>query len=74
MFKFFQVKIFLISYPFSTSFVCAVCPCSNPLTIVNFHFTGFSRQMIELLNAQGAKYNHFDILTDNDVRQGMDQY
>jgi len=30
--------------------------------------------MIELLNAQGAKYNHFDILTDNDVRQGMDQY
>jgi len=35
---------------------------------------GFSRQMIELLNAQGAKYNHFDILTDNDVRQGLKVY
>ena len=31
---------------------------------------GFSRQMVELLNKQGAKYSHFDILTDNDVRQG----
>jgi len=30
--------------------------------------------MIELLNAQGAKYNHFDILTDNDVRQGLKVY
>ena len=26
--------------------------------------------MVELLNKQGAKYSHFDILTDNDVRQG----
>lgn len=26
--------------------------------------------MVELLNQHGAKYSHFDILTDNDVRQG----
>jgi len=31
---------------------------------------GFSRQIVELLNQHGAKYSHFDILTDNDVRQG----
>ncbi|KAJ7376741.1 Glutaredoxin 3 [Desmophyllum pertusum] len=35
---------------------------------------GFSRQMVELLNGQGAKYSHFDILTDNDVRQGLKVY
>ncbi|XP_068746688.1 glutaredoxin-3-like isoform X3 [Montipora capricornis] len=35
---------------------------------------GFSRQMVELLNAQGAKYSHFDILTDNEVRQGLKVY
>ena len=31
---------------------------------------GFSRQIVELLNQHGAKYSHFDILSDNDVRQG----
>lgn len=35
---------------------------------------GFSRQMVELLNAQGAKYSHFDILSDNEVRQGLKVY
>ena len=27
--------------------------------------------MVEVLNAHGAKYSHFDILTDNEVRQGI---
>lgn len=27
--------------------------------------------MVEMLNAHGTKYSHFDILTDNEVRQGM---
>ena len=30
--------------------------------------------MVELLNAQGAKYSHFDILSDNEVRQGVYDY
>lgn len=38
-------------------------PCSSLIL-------GFSRQMVEFLNQHGAKYSHFDILTDNDVRQG----
>lgn len=32
---------------------------------------GFSRQAVQLLNATGTAYGHFDILTDNDVRQGL---
>ena len=32
---------------------------------------GFSRQIVELLNSHGADYSHFDILTDNEVRQGL---
>ncbi|XP_073239713.1 glutaredoxin 3-like [Porites lutea] len=35
---------------------------------------GFSRQMVEILNAHGTKYSHFDILTDNEVRQGLKVY
>lgn len=35
---------------------------------------GFSRQIVELLNQHGAKYSHFDILSDNDVRQGLKEY
>jgi len=31
---------------------------------------GFSRQTVQLLTEQGVKFNTFDILTDNDVRQG----
>lgn len=27
--------------------------------------------MVEILNAHGTKYSHFDIFTDNEVRQGM---
>lgn len=35
---------------------------------------GFSRQIVELLNSHGADYSHFDILTDNEVRQGLKVY
>lgn len=32
---------------------------------------GFSRQMIQILNEQNVKYSTFDILEDDDVRQGL---
>lgn len=35
---------------------------------------GFSRQIVELLNSHGADYSYFDILTDNEVRQGLKVY
>jgi len=36
---------------------------------------GFSRKIIELLRGQGVKkMGHFDILGDNDVRQGLKEY
>jgi len=35
---------------------------------------GFSRQCIEILNQEGVEYGHFDILTDEAVRQGLKEY
>ncbi|KAI7867720.1 thioredoxin-like protein [Spinellus fusiger] len=35
---------------------------------------GFSRQMVGLLNDHHVKYGHFDILSDDEVRQGMKTY
>ncbi|KAF1802777.1 thioredoxin-like protein [Mucor lusitanicus] len=32
---------------------------------------GFSRQLVALLNERHVKYGYFDILSDDDVRQGM---
>ncbi|CAG5131897.1 unnamed protein product [Candidula unifasciata] len=32
---------------------------------------GFSRQITQILNEQGVKYSTFDILSDDDVRQGL---
>ncbi|GAA5816362.1 hypothetical protein MFLAVUS_009890 [Mucor flavus] len=32
---------------------------------------GFSRQLVALLNDRHVKYGHFDILSDDEVRQGM---
>lgn len=31
---------------------------------------GFSRKIVTLLNDEGIKFTHFDILTDESVRQG----
>lgn len=31
---------------------------------------GFSRQTVGILNEQGIEFSHFDILTDESVRQG----
>ena len=31
---------------------------------------GFSRQITQILDEQGVKYSTFDILEDDDVRQG----
>lgn len=33
--------------------------------------TGFSRQMIELLNESNIEYSSFNILSDEEVRQGI---
>ena len=35
---------------------------------------GFSRQILELLNAAGVEYDTFDILSDEEVRQGLKTY
>ncbi|KAI9264747.1 thioredoxin-like protein [Sporodiniella umbellata] len=35
---------------------------------------GFSRQMVALLNDRHVKYGHFDILSDDEVRQGLKTY
>lgn len=35
---------------------------------------GFSRQLIDMLNAAGFAYDYFDILTDDSVRQGLKKY
>lgn len=35
---------------------------------------GFSRKAIELLSKHKVKFAHFDILTDNDVREGLKKY
>ncbi|XP_057307801.1 glutaredoxin-3-like [Hydractinia symbiolongicarpus] len=35
---------------------------------------GFSRQIIEILQKHSIKFGHFDILTDNEVRQGLKKF
>eukprot|EP00960_Hanusia_phi_P059850 764308-Hanusia_phi.AAC.1 len=35
---------------------------------------GFSRQIVSILEQQGVKYGHFDILEDEEVRQGLKEY
>ncbi len=35
---------------------------------------GFSNKMVTLLNEQKVKFGHFDILSDNDVREGLKSY
>ena len=35
---------------------------------------GFSRKAIEILSEHKVKFAHFDILTDNDVREGLKKY
>ena len=32
---------------------------------------GFTSQLIRILNSLGLKYNHFDILSDEEIRQGL---
>ncbi len=35
---------------------------------------GFSNQAVELLQACGAEFGSFDVLSDDDVRQGIKEY
>ena len=35
---------------------------------------GFTRQLIEILQNKDVKYGSFDILSDNDVREGLKKY
>ncbi|KAJ2711803.1 glutaredoxin [Coemansia spiralis] len=35
---------------------------------------GFSKKLVAVLNEHGVKYGYFDILTDDQVRQGLKEY
>nr|CAB3249484.1 glutaredoxin-3 [Phallusia mammillata] len=35
---------------------------------------GFSRQIVDILNKTGVQYAHFDILSDEDIRQGLKKF
>ncbi|CAH0476603.1 unnamed protein product [Peronospora belbahrii] len=35
---------------------------------------GFSRKLVDILDSEGFKYDYFDILTDDNVRQGLKKY
>lgn len=35
---------------------------------------GFSRQLVQIMNDEGFKYDYFDILTDDSIRQGLKKY
>ena len=35
------------------------------------YITGFSKQIIQILNEQSVKFSTFDILQDEEVRQGI---
>ncbi|KAG0457556.1 hypothetical protein HPP92_022713 [Vanilla planifolia] len=35
---------------------------------------GFSRKVVEILNNEGVQFGSFDILSDNDVREGMKKF
>ena len=35
---------------------------------------GFSRQIVEMLDEEGASYDSFNILEDEEVRQGLKTY
>ncbi|VDK35006.1 unnamed protein product [Dibothriocephalus latus] len=35
---------------------------------------GFSKQIVAILSSHNIKYGHFDILTDDDIRQGLKKY
>lgn len=35
---------------------------------------GFSAQTVKVLNAVGAKFSSFDVLADDEIRQGVKQY
>lgn len=36
--------------------------------------SGFSKQIVAILNDNSAKYSTFDILSDNDVREGLKKF
>lgn len=44
------------------------------MTFFFFSYTGFSRTTVDLLNKHEADYSSFDILTDEEVRQGLKSY
>jgi len=35
---------------------------------------GFSNNVVQILNMLGAPYETFDVLSDNDIRQGIKEY
>ena len=39
-----------------------------------FKKKGFSRQIVEILKNNNVTFSYFDILSDNDVREGLKKY
>lgn len=35
---------------------------------------GFSAQVVKILGAVGARFSSFDVLSDNEIRQGVKEY
>ena len=51
-------------------FVCISVKEHNLFLLLTL-WTGFSKQTVQLLNERNVKYKTFDILTDDEVRQGQ---
>lgn len=39
-----------------------------------FYLVGFSKKIVEILNEHNVRFSTFDILSDDDVRQGLKVY
>lgn len=59
-----RLKSLIASHP------CMLFMKGNP----NEPRCGFSREIIQLLTTHSIEFGHFDILSDNDVRQGLKKY
>lgn len=54
--------------------VTAILPVCVKYHIIHFYSLGFSKQLVTLLDQLNADYQTFDILEDEQVRQGLKEY
>lgn len=40
----------------------------------SYTFLGFTRQLLSILEGEHVKFGYFDILSDNEVREGLKKY